>query len=114
MGGKEVEMNEEEAKILFGRRIKQLRTCLNLTQFTLGEYADINQRQVTLIETGKSFPSLKTLIKFAEIFHCSLQDLFTFDNLQDRKLLETELEGIIKLSSNDKVKVLYTVAKQLV
>lgn len=107
-------MNERDAKILFGKRIKQLRTNLDLTQFTLGEMADINQRQVTLIETGKSFPSLKTLIKFTEIFNCSLQDLFMFDNLQDRENLETELEEMIKTSSNDKVKVLYTVAKQLV
>ena len=106
-------MNEEEAKILFGKRIKQLRTSLDLTQFTLGEMADINQRQITLIETGKSFPSLKTLIKFCEIFSCSLQDLFMFENLQDREILKTELDEIIKKSSNDKIKVLYTVAKQL-
>lgn len=107
-------MNEQQIKYLFGQKIKNMRNAMNITQFTLGEMADINQRQVTLIELGKCFPSLKTLAKFTEIFHCSLQDLFTFDNLQDRKLLETELEGIIKSSSNDKVKVLYTVAKQLV
>ncbi len=106
-------MNEEETKLLFGKRIKELRNSIDITQFTLGELADINQRQVTLIETGKSFPSFKTLIKFTEIFNCSLQDLFTFDNLQDRNVLENELKDIIQKSQDEKVKILYTVAKQL-
>ena len=107
-------MNESDAKILFGRRIRQLRISHNLTQFALGELADINQRQVTLIETGKSFPSLKTLVKFTEIFSCKFRDLFMFENLQSREELEFELQSIIKNSSADSVKMLYTIAKQLV
>ena len=107
-------MTEDDVKILFGRKIKQLRNKLDMTQFTLGEYADINQRQVAIIETGKSFPSLKTLIKFSEIFNCSLHDLFMFDNLQDRSILQSELDNMIKVSSDEKIKILYTVAKQLV
>lgn len=107
-------MNESDAKILFGKRIKQLRVDRNLTQFALGELADINQRQITLIETGKSFPSLKTLMKFTEIFSCRLQDLFLFDNLQSREILENELQTMIRHSSPNNVKVLYTIAKQLI
>ena len=107
-------MNENNVKILFGKRIKQYRNKMNITQFTLGEMADINQRQVALIESGKSFPSLKTLAKFTEIFNCSLQDLFTFDNLQDRDVLQNELGDMIKTSSDEKIKILYTVAKQLI
>ena len=107
-------MNENDVKILLGKKIKLLRNKINITQFALGEKADINQRQVALIETGKSFPSLKTLIKFSEIFSCNISDLFLFDNLQNREILETDLEEIIKTSSNDKVKILYTVAKQLI
>jgi len=107
-------MTEDEIKIFFGRKIKQLRNKMNITQFTLGEYADINQRQVAVIETGKSFPSLKTLIKFAEIFNCSLQDLFIFDNLKDRNVLQRELNNMLDDSSDEKVKILYTIAKQLI
>lgn len=66
-------MNEEQIKILFGQKIKKLRNNLNVTQFTLGEMVGINQRQITLIELGKSFPSLKTLIKFANILIASFK-----------------------------------------
>lgn len=107
-------MNEQQIKFLFGQKIKSLRNTMNITQFTLGEMADINQRQITLIELGKCFPSLKTLAKFTEIFNCSLHDLFMFDNLQDRSVLQNELDNMIKTSSDEKVKILYTVAKQLV
>ncbi|MBQ7126764.1 helix-turn-helix transcriptional regulator [bacterium] len=107
-------MKEMKARVLFGKRIKQLRNNLNITQFTLGEQAEINQRQVTLIETGKSFPSFKTLIKFTEIFSCNLQDLFMFDNLQEREILEQELKQILETSTDEKLKTLYTIAKELI
>lgn len=107
-------MNEQQIKYLFGQKIKSLRNLMNITQFTLGEMADINQRQITLIELGKCFPSLKTLVKFTEIFNCSLQDLFMFENLQNKEILEKELDEMIKKSSNEKIKILYTIAKQLV
>ena len=106
-------MDETQVKKLLGQKIKILRNNLNLTQFTLGEYVDIDQRQISLIEAGKSFPSLKTLVRFCEIFHCSMKDLFMFDNLQSRNILEAELETILKSSSDDKIKTLYTIAKQL-
>ncbi len=106
-------MNEEQIKILLGRKIRQYRNKLNITQFTLGEMADVNQRQITLIESGKSFPSLKTLVKFTDIFSCKISDLFTFENLQKREDLEKELDFIIKKSSDNNVKALYTIAKQL-
>lgn len=106
-------MNEEQIKVLFGQKIKRLRTNLNITQFTLGELVNVNQRQITLIESGKSFPSLKTLVKFTQIFSCELQDLFLFENLQRRETLENELINILKKTSSDNIRFLYTIAKEL-
>lgn len=106
-------MNEEQIKVLFGQKIKRLRTNLNITQFTLGELVNVNQRQITLIESGKYFPSLKTLVKFTQIFSCELQDLFLFENLQRRETLENELINILKKTSSDNIRFLYTIAKEL-
>ena len=107
-------MDEQQIRILFGKKIKALRNNLNVTQFTLGEMADVNQRQITLIESGKSFPSLKTLVKFSKIFNCKLKDLFSFENLQDDKILKSELSEIIEKSNSQKIKTLYTIAKELI
>jgi len=107
-------MNENKIKILFGRKVKYLRNNLNLTQFSLGEKANINQRQVALIEAGKSFPSLKTLVCFAQIFSCELKDLFVFDNLQDSEILKKEMNILLENLSDEKMKTIYTITKSLI
>lgn len=61
-----------------GEIIKEYRVNLNLTQVNLGKMIGITQRQITLIETGKSFPSLPTMIKFAKVFKCNIKDFFDF------------------------------------
>ena len=45
----------------FGRHLKSLRKNCGFTQEQLSEKIGINQRQLTRIETGKSFPSFETL-----------------------------------------------------
>ena len=107
-------MNETEVKILFGKKVKQYRKLLNITQFTLGEMANINQRQIALIECGKSFPSLKTLIKFSQIFSCELSDLLIFDNLKTKEDMTKELNQIVDKYSLEQIRAIYTIAKELI
>ena len=76
-------MDEITVKKLFGLRIKQLRKKLNLTQFSLGEKVGIDQRQVAYIEGGNCLPSLKTMLKFTEVFGCQIKDLFDYEHLQN-------------------------------
>ncbi|MBR1753920.1 helix-turn-helix transcriptional regulator [bacterium] len=75
-------MDEEIEKKLFGKRIRELRKNLHLTQFELGEKANIDQRQIAYIECGHSMPSVKTMIKLAEVFDCQLKDLFDYIHLK--------------------------------
>lgn len=107
-------MIEEEIKQLLGQKIKFLRNKLDLTQFTLGEMVDINQRQIAVIESGKSFPSLRTLKKLADIFNCEIQDLFNFNHLQSADTLRTEIKKILDNSSYSKLQIIYLLAKELV
>lgn len=107
-------MNEVTIKKLLGLKIKKYRHSLNLTQFELGEKIDINQRQVTLIETGKSFPSLKTMIALCNIFECSLSDLFQFEHLQNSEDLKNEIEKMLNNFSTSKLQVLYQLSKNLI
>lgn len=61
-----------------GDILKEYLINMNLTQVNLGKMIGITQRQITLIETGKSFPSLATMIKFAKVFKCNIKDFFDF------------------------------------
>ena len=61
-----------------GDILKEYLINMNLTQVNLGKMIGITQRQITLIETGKSFPSLATMIKIAKVFKCNIKDFFDF------------------------------------
>ena len=89
-------MKENTVKQLVGCKIKKYRHYNNLTQFKLGELIDINQRQVAQIELGKSFPSLTTLTKLAELFECNISDFFENDDEIGEKELKTILANLIE------------------
>ena len=93
-------MEEETIKKLLGLRIKQLRKKLGLTQFALGEKIDIDQRQVAHIEGGNSFPSLKTLKKFTDVFDCQIKELFEFEYVEPNTNIKEELIKKISQSKN--------------
>ena len=60
-------MNETELKKKLGLKIKEQRNKLNLTQELFSEKIGITQRQMSLIELGKSFPSPKTLSNIVKV-----------------------------------------------
>lgn len=74
-------MDEITIKKYLGLRIRQLRKQQQITQFTLGEKIDLDQRQIAYIEGGNCFPTLKTLNKLAIYFSCEIKDLFDFEHL---------------------------------
>ena len=106
-------MNDNEIKKVFGKKIKEYREKLQLSQEELSEKLEITQRQVSMIERGLSFPKLSTLNKLSQIFNCNIQDLFDNDYLQSETLLKEKLKNIIETSSYEKIKTLYLVAKNL-
>ncbi len=63
----------------FGKNLKIIRLSRNLTQEKLAELVDIEQRQLTRIETGKSFPSADTLQNLCIALAVPIQQLFNFD-----------------------------------
>lgn len=100
-----INMNEQEVKKAVGSIIKKYRKNMKLTQLALGETVSINQRQVALIEAGKSFPSLSTMVKLVQVFQCRLEDLFKFEN-QEHKNLYSHMKSFIKTCSTDELKQL--------
>ena len=52
-------------------RIRELRAEKNITQLRLSLELEVSQETVSAYENGKHLPSLKSLIKMADIFHVS-------------------------------------------
>lgn len=83
---------------LLGARIKELRKKRGLTQDQLAERVDLATRYISLIEVGRSSPSLDTLENIAGVFEVQLKVLFDFMHLDPDHVsasgLEKSLEGI--------------------
>lgn len=60
-------------------QVRGQRTGRNWTQANLAERLGVSRQTVNAIETGKYDPSLTLAFKLAEVFHCSIEDLFTPD-----------------------------------
>jgi len=69
-----------EIRQFFGKNLKRLRLQAGFTQEKLAEKIGINQRQLTRIETGRSFPSFATLDSLCNILGISADRLFNFSN----------------------------------
>ena len=106
-------MNDTDLKIKFGLKVKQYRNRLGLTQDELAEKISRTQRQVSLIELGKSFPNTETLVNITKVFECTVKDLFDFDGIQNIEALRDELLKLIEKLPEEKLKTLYMVGKNI-
>lgn len=90
----------ENTKLALGKRIRELRVQKGLTQEKFAELLGIDQRSVSNIECGNTFPS-KTLFKIAEVLETRLKDLFDFEylTLSDSQMIEKIHAKISKLPS---------------
>ena len=66
-------------KKAFGYNLRLLRKSRNLTQEKLAEMVNLNQRQLTRIETGLSFVSSDVLEKLVIALNVDIKDLFAFE-----------------------------------
>ena len=117
-GGKELVSHLTE---LFGYNLKLLRKSKNLTQEQLAEMINLNQRQLTRIETGVSFVSSKVLERLVIALNVDIKDLFNFKlkeiitnatevaitvdnspkNITINKNIEKMFDKIRKIANND-------------
>jgi len=94
------------ANEMLGTRIREQRKRKKITQEQLAEKLGIDQKHMSRIELGKSYPSLDRLIKIAETLEVPLPCLFEFMHLEEeRELVKQINEMVHQLSESDKRKV---------
>lgn len=73
-----VNENEDGRSVqeLFGNNLKRIRKENNLTQEELSEKVGITQKHLSIIETGKQFPSSALIEKLAAFFKVSVSTFF--------------------------------------
>ncbi|HAM79923.1 helix-turn-helix transcriptional regulator [Ornithinibacillus bavariensis] len=59
--------------------IREKRTERNMTQEELSEALKVSRQTIISLEKGKYKPSLVLAHKLAQIFECTIEDLFIFE-----------------------------------
>ena len=101
-----------DSKKLVGLKVKEIREKHNYTQEYFAEVISINTSSLSNIETGKSYPSMQTLLNIIEKFDVKPQEIFDFSYLDDEINLESEMIEIIKHQPYEKKQILYRIIKQ--
>lgn len=81
------------AKQLLGARIKELRKGRGITQDQLAERVGLATRYISMIEVGRSSPSLETVENIARALDVQMKVLFDFAHLDPEA---TSSEGLDK------------------
>lgn len=98
---------------LLGKRIKELRKLNKMSQEELAEVANIEQRSLSHIECGDTFPS-RSLLDIAKALDIELKDLFDFEHLEqtDKSMRDYILHNVDKLNE-DNLKTVYRMIKSM-
>jgi transcriptional regulator with XRE-family HTH domain len=83
-------------KVLLGERIRELRKSKGLTQEDFAELIGVEQKHVSRLELGKSFPPLERLEKMAQVLDVPLKDIFDFIHLADQRTRSEGVEALLE------------------
>lgn len=60
-------------------RIKEKRKTLHLTQEDMAKRLHVSRQTIISLENGRYNPSLILAHKIAQLFHCSIEEVFIFE-----------------------------------
>ncbi|MCF2873817.1 MULTISPECIES: helix-turn-helix domain-containing protein [unclassified Tenacibaculum] len=66
-----------EVVIEFGKRIKKLRLERKMSQMDVGAALNVDRENIRKYEKGLQEPKLSTVVKFAEVFKVSFDELLS-------------------------------------
>lgn len=106
----------DQLKIQIGQRIKAARNLRSLTQEKLAELADCHIDSLSLIERGRTFPSLETLFKLCSALELELSSVVNENvgsKANSRIKLEAQMWTLIEGMSDTELKKLAEIANVL-
>ena len=67
-----------DIKLLVGKRVRELRNSIGISQEELADLADLDRTYITSVECGKRNISIVNIEKLARALKVSLAEFFTF------------------------------------
>ena len=103
----------ENQKLLIGKKFKEIRKNTGITQDAFSEILGLETSSISNIETGKSYPSMQTIIKLIEKFNINPTDIFDYEYLNNETYLDQEINRTIKNFDYKKKQILYRIIKSI-
>lgn len=88
-------------KVDFGKRIKELRESLFMSQEALAEKIGIHRNTLARIENGTNYVSLNTLEKIQAVLGVEYKELFNFSETSENESLKILYSKLKLLKDND-------------
>ena len=96
-----------------GLKIKELRKRKGLTQEELAELIQMEQNSISVMESGRNFPTLGTLEKIAKVLDVNLSDFFDYDYIEDIDVIKASTEDIISKIYDKQLRQLFKYVKSI-
>ena len=96
-----------------GLKIKELRKRKGLTQEELAELIQMEQNSISVMESGRNFPTLGTLEKIAKVLDVNLSDFFDYDYIEDIDDIKAWTEDIISKMDDKQLRQLFKYVKSI-
>ncbi len=96
-----------------GLKIKELRKRKGFTQEQLAELINMEQNSISVIESGRNFPTLGTLEKIAQILEVNLSDFFNYDYIDDIETIKASTKDIIRKMDDNQIRQLFKYVKSI-
>ena len=90
-------------KILFGRKIKEIRKKNGFTQAQLAELVNVDDKHISCIESGKNFPSPDLLERLAISLNVEPKDLFEFYYLEEASNLKADIISMLDVLKQEEL-----------
>ena len=97
-----------------GKKIQELRKSKGLTQEKLAELINMEQNTISVIESGRSFPTLATLEKISCALGVNLSDFFNYDYFESVEELKLFIENKLKDMNDAQIKQVFRFVKNVI
>ena len=93
-------------KILFGKKLRELREKHGMTQEQLSNLLDIDWQHISRLENGKNLPSCNILISIAKIFDIDIRNLTEYEYLNNNVDVDKEISKLL-MQANKEQKIIF-------
>ncbi len=96
--------------IIIGRRVKEIRLQSKISQAVLAEWINMSVTYISHIETAKKHASLETLVRIADAFGVTVDQLLSGNQENDSMEYRPELVQLIGDCTSYEKRIIYEIA----